>query len=61
MNRATLQVTIVRVEIPVAGRGYTPNKKDKANLLYNDNMNRAEVKLDSAGRPFTAFPTKMRL
>jgi hypothetical protein len=49
------------VEIPVAGRGYTPNKKDKANPLYNDNMNRAEVKLDSAGRPFTAFPTKMRL
>ncbi|MGV6958151.1 hypothetical protein V8U11_01145 [Pseudomonas chlororaphis] len=61
MNRATLQVTIVRVEIPVADRGYTPNKKDKANPLYNDNMNRAEVKLDSAGRPFTALPTKMRL
>ena len=36
----------------------TPNKKDKDNPLYNDSMNGAEVKFDSAGRPFTAFPTK---
>lgn len=49
---------IVRVEMPNSGRGYTPNKKDKANPLYNDSMNGAEVKFDSAGRPFTAFPTK---
>lgn len=49
---------IVRVDLPGAGRGYKPNKKDPQNPKFNENMNGAEVKFDkdNTRRPFTAFP-----
>lgn len=46
------------MEMSSADRGYTPNKKYKTNPHYNDSMNGAEVKLDSADRLLTAFLTK---
>ena len=49
---------IVRMEMSSADRGYTPNKKYNTNPYYNDRMNGAEVKLDSADRLLNAFLTK---
>lgn len=49
---------IVRLELPGAGRGYRPNKKDKNNPSFNPSMNGAEMKFREDGTPFTLFPIK---
>ena len=49
---------IVRLELPEAGRGYKPNKKDKNNPSFNPSMNGAEMKFREDGTPFTLFPIK---
>ncbi|WP_372240833.1 RHS repeat-associated core domain-containing protein [Pseudomonas sp. R5-89-07] len=49
---------IVRLELPGAGRGYRPNKKDPKNPTFNPSMNGAEMKFREDGTPFTLFPTK---
>ncbi|WP_422776208.1 RHS repeat-associated core domain-containing protein [Pseudomonas mediterranea] len=48
----------VRMELPGAGRGYKPNKKDPNNPRYVENLDGAEVKFDKKNvkRPFTSFP-----
>ncbi|KAA0943825.1 RHS repeat-associated core domain-containing protein, partial [Pseudomonas sp. ANT_H4] len=53
---------IVRLEQPNSGRGYRPNKKDKQNPTYNEQLNWLEVKFDKADstRPFTAFPSEKK-
>ena len=47
---------IVRQELPGAGRGYKPNKKDKENPKLNENLNWFEVKFSKDGVPYTGFP-----
>ncbi|MBI6647343.1 RHS domain-containing protein, partial [Pseudomonas synxantha] len=49
---------VVKMEIPNSGHGYKPNKKDKNNPKYIENMNNVEVRFDKDNitRPFTAFP-----
>ncbi|MCF5195727.1 type IV secretion protein Rhs, partial [Pseudomonas sp. PA-6-1H] len=49
---------IVRLELPGAGRGYRPNKKDPHNPTFNPSMNGAEMKFREDGTPFTLFPIK---
>ncbi|XVJ50465.1 RHS repeat domain-containing protein, partial (plasmid) [Pseudomonas sp. UBT] len=49
---------IVRLELPGAGRGYRPNKKDANNPTFNPSMNGAEMKFREDGTPFTLFPIK---
>ncbi|MCP1489479.1 RHS repeat-associated protein [Pseudomonas fluorescens] len=51
---------IVRLELPGAGRGYRPNKKDKQNPGLNEDMNWFEVKFDivNTQEPFTGFPAE---
>ncbi|MGY2414725.1 RHS repeat-associated core domain-containing protein, partial [Pseudomonas pergaminensis] len=49
---------IVRLELPGAGRGYRPNKKDPNNPTFNPSMNGAEMKFREDGTPFTLFPIK---
>jgi uncharacterized protein RhaS with RHS repeats len=53
---------IVRLELPGAGRGYRPNKKDVQNPSLNENLNWFEVKFDQVNtqNPFTAFPTEVK-
>ncbi|AZE84350.1 Rhs-family protein [Pseudomonas orientalis] len=53
---------ILRLELPGAGRGYKPNKKDAGNPHLNENMNWLEVKFDKKDntRPFTAFPAEKK-
>ncbi|MDR9752097.1 RHS repeat-associated core domain-containing protein, partial [Pseudomonas sp. SZMC_28357] len=53
---------IVRMELPGAGRGYKPNKKNQGSPTLNENMNWFEVKFDKeyVGRPFTAFPSERK-
>ncbi|WP_188258688.1 RHS repeat domain-containing protein, partial [Pseudomonas sp. PSB18] len=51
---------IVRQELPGAGRGYKPNKKDKQNPKLNENLNWFEVKFDKQGVPYTGFPTERK-
>ena len=48
----------VRMELPDAGRGYKPNKKNRDNPRYIERMDGAEIKFDmrNVKRPFTAFP-----
>ncbi|MNY06551.1 hypothetical protein D3C86_1393130 [compost metagenome] len=48
----------VRMELPEAGRGYKPNKKNRDNPRYIERMDGAEIKFDmrNVKRPFTAFP-----
>ncbi|VVM74736.1 hypothetical protein PS684_02956 [Pseudomonas fluorescens] len=49
---------IVRLELPGAGRGYKPNRRDEQNPSLNEDMNWFEVKFDSVNtqEPFTGFP-----
>ena len=49
---------VVIVELPGAGRGYKPNRRDANDPKYIENMDRAEVRFDinNPTRPFTAFP-----
>ena len=49
---------ILRIELPGAGRGYKPNRRDSQNPILNENMKGAEIKFDKkqVDRPFTAFP-----
>uniref|UniRef100_UPI00103698F5 RHS repeat-associated core domain-containing protein n=1 Tax=Pseudomonas sp. Sample_10 TaxID=2448269 RepID=UPI00103698F5 len=53
---------IVRMELPGAGRGYRPNKKDPNNPNLNENLNWFEVKFDKKdpSRPYTAFPSEKK-
>ncbi|TWC13684.1 hypothetical protein FBY09_1191, partial [Pseudomonas sp. SJZ101] len=51
---------IVRLELPGAGRGYKPNKKDKQNPKLNENLNWFEVKFDKQGVPYTGFPAERK-
>jgi RHS repeat-associated protein len=53
------QYPIVRMELPGAGRGYKPNKKDVSNPRLNEDLNWFEVKFDKDNvlRPFTAYPS----
>lgn len=47
----------IRKEMPGGGRGYKPNKKDKENPSYIDDLNYSEVRFDRlTGKPYTAFP-----
>jgi hypothetical protein len=47
-----------RIEVPDAGHGYKPNKKDKYNPKHIEHMDHVEVRFDrdDITRPFTAFP-----
>lgn len=49
---------VIKMEMPGAGHGYKPNKKDKDNPKYIENMDHVEVRFDKNDktRPFTAFP-----
>uniref|UniRef100_UPI0030DD9719 RHS repeat-associated core domain-containing protein n=1 Tax=Pseudomonas sp. RA_15y_Pfl2_54 TaxID=3088704 RepID=UPI0030DD9719 len=49
---------VVRKEMPNGGRGYKPNKKDKQNPKYIDELNYSEIRFDSKDikKPYTAFP-----
>ncbi|WP_144080571.1 RHS repeat domain-containing protein, partial [Pseudomonas simiae] len=49
---------VVVVELPGAGRGYKPNRRDVNNPRYIETMERAEIRFDrnNPTRPFTAFP-----
>ncbi|VVO41626.1 hypothetical protein PS712_05922 [Pseudomonas fluorescens] len=53
---------IVRMELPGAGRGYRPNKKDSENPHLNESLNWFEVKFDKRDptRPYTAFPSEKK-
>jgi hypothetical protein len=53
---------IVRMELPGAGRGYKPNKKDARNPTLIEDLNWFEVKFDKDNvlRPFTAFPSERK-
>ncbi|WNF56199.1 RHS repeat-associated core domain-containing protein [Pseudomonas sp. SG20052] len=53
---------IVRMELPGAGRGYKPNKKDARNPTLNEDLNWFEVKFDKDNvlRPFTGFPSERK-
>ncbi|RON15308.1 RHS repeat-associated core domain-containing protein [Pseudomonas frederiksbergensis] len=53
------QYPIVRMELPGAGRGYKPNKKEVSNPRLNEDLNWFEVKFDKDNvlRPFTAYPS----
>jgi RHS repeat-associated protein len=53
---------IVRLELPGAGRGYRPNRRDVQNPILNENLNWFEVKFDDVNtqRPFTGFPSEVR-
>ncbi|HJR32725.1 MAG TPA: RHS repeat-associated core domain-containing protein [Pseudomonas sp.] len=53
---------IVRMELPGAGRGYRPNKKDKQYPTLNEDLNWFEVKFDQdkVAWPYTGFPTERK-
>jgi len=53
---------IVRLELPGAGRGYKPNRRDSQNPVLNDDMNWFEVKFDKINtqEPFTGFPSEKK-
>ncbi|WP_208665509.1 RHS repeat domain-containing protein, partial [Pseudomonas thivervalensis] len=51
---------IVRQELPGAGRGYKPNKKDKENPKLNESLNWFEVKFSKDGVPYTGFPMEKK-
>jgi hypothetical protein len=50
------------MELPGAGRGYRPNKKDKQNPMLNENLDWFEVKFDQnkVDWPYTGFPTERK-
>ncbi len=49
---------VVRKEMPGGGRGYKPNKKDRDNPKYVDELNYSEVRFRQGDvvKPYTAFP-----
>ncbi|MFY0731866.1 RHS repeat-associated core domain-containing protein, partial [Pseudomonas sp. NFX15] len=48
---------VVRKEMLKGGRGYKPNRKDKENPKYIEDLNYSEVRFDQVSlRPYTAFP-----
>ncbi|WLG90919.1 RHS repeat-associated core domain-containing protein [Pseudomonas cucumis] len=49
---------IVRKEMPNAGRGYKPNRRDRNNPKYVDELNYSEVRFrrQNITKPYTAFP-----
>ncbi|KOX99390.1 RHS repeat-associated core domain-containing protein [Pseudomonas nunensis] len=49
---------VVRKEMPGAGRGYKPNRKDKDNPKYVDELNYSEVRFrrQDINKPYTGFP-----
>jgi RHS repeat-associated protein len=49
---------VVRKEMPNAGRGYKPNRKDKNNPTYVDELNYSEVRFrrQDIKKPYTGFP-----
>ncbi|KNH29926.1 type IV secretion protein Rhs [Pseudomonas syringae] len=49
---------VVRKEMPHAGRGYKPNRRDKNNPKYVDELNYSEVRFrrQNITKPYTAFP-----
>ncbi|MBV4477993.1 RHS repeat domain-containing protein, partial [Pseudomonas botevensis] len=51
---------IVRLELPGAGRGYRPNRRDSQNPVLNESMDWFEVKFDKVKtqKPFTGFPAE---
>jgi hypothetical protein len=53
---------IVRMELPGAGRGYKPNRRDAHNPTLNEDLNWFEIKFDkdNALRPFTDFPAERK-
>ncbi|MGG5271340.1 hypothetical protein ACQZ2H_27505, partial [Pseudomonas lurida] len=53
---------ILKLELPGAGRGYRPNKKDIDSPDLNENLNWFEVKFykKDGTRPFTAYPVEKR-
>ncbi|SEJ59125.1 RHS repeat domain-containing protein, partial [Pseudomonas sp. NFACC07-1] len=51
---------VVRQELPGAGRGYKPNKKDKQNPKLNEDLNWFEVKFGKDGLPYTGFPMEKK-
>ncbi|WP_339454378.1 RHS repeat-associated core domain-containing protein, partial [Pseudomonas sp. EA_5y_Pfl2_R50] len=53
---------IVRLELPDAGRGYRPNRRDVQNPILNEHLNWFEVKFDEVNtqKPFTGFPTEVK-
>ncbi len=53
-------IPIVRLELPGAGRGYRPNRRDQQNPTLNENLNWFEVKFDEINtqKPFTGFPAE---
>jgi hypothetical protein len=44
--------------MPHAGRGYKPNRRDKNNPKYVDELNYSEVRFrrQNITKPYTAFP-----
>ena len=56
------KIPIFKLELPGAGRGYRPNKKDIDSPALNENLNWFEVKFDKKDgpRPFTAYPVEKR-
>jgi hypothetical protein len=53
-------IPIVRLELPGAGRGYRPNRRNQQNPTLNENLNWFEVKFDEINtqKPFTGFPAE---
>lgn len=56
------QDPIVRMELPGAGRGYRPNKKDINDPKLNEGLDWFGVKFDKddVNRPFTGFPAEKK-
>ncbi|WP_414888182.1 RHS repeat domain-containing protein, partial [Pseudomonas sp. IT-93MI4] len=55
-------IPIVKLELPGAGRGYRPNRRDQQNPTLNEDLNWFEVKFDQINtqKPFTGFPAEGR-
>ncbi|MHC8409187.1 RHS repeat-associated core domain-containing protein [Pseudomonas sp. Hz4] len=48
---------VIRKEMPGGGRGYKPNKKDRANPRYIESLDYSEVRFDQISlKPYTGFP-----
>lgn len=56
------QDPIVRMELPGAGRGYRPNRRDINNPKLNEGLDWFEVKFDKddESRPYTGFPAERK-
>ena len=53
---------ILKLELPGAGRGYRPNRRNPQATHLNENLNWFEVKFDKDDntKPFTAFPAEKK-